>query len=139
MHSTQRTLIELTKTPTIQQRIDRLMRETIGIVEKVALLMSMRTWFDSQYFPWIEDMSIEELEREIAELSASITIATVRVMNTPIISSSDPLEIEIQRREIQLDALDILSWASVSIGLKHYMKQVLARKIEERKIWNTNS
>lgn len=43
MHSTQRTLIELTKTPTIQQRIDRLMRETIGIVEKVALLMSMRT------------------------------------------------------------------------------------------------
>lgn len=54
-------------------------------------------------------MSIEELKREIAELSASITIATVRVMNTPIISSSDPLEIEIQRREIQLDALDILS------------------------------
>lgn len=132
MHSIQKQLIELTKPPSLYRRAEYLIDETFRVVEKVALLMSLKTWFNPEYFPWIEHMSIEELGREIEELSASMIIPTVMAMNTPLVNPRDLLEEEIQRREMQLDALEILFCKPWITELKYYMMEVRAKKLKEK-------
>lgn len=77
-------------------------------------------------------MSIAELGREIEELSASMIIPTVMAMNTPLVNPRDLLEEEIQRREIQLDALEILFCKPWITELKYYMMEVRAKKLKEK-------